>query len=123
MRANEAEDAGVPQNADVGRIDVLIRREVDAVAVPPPVGEIGEAADRQQVGRCKKREAILARQSLAAFDLVADRSEVQRYLPDRQRHIVPTEAERVGRAPRQTGGGRRVRRGVEVAGRIGVGTG
>src|SRR5579859_4801740 len=71
-----AEDAGVAQNADVGRIDVLVRREVDAVAVPPPVGEIGEAADRQQVRRCKKREAILARQSLAAFDLVGDRSEV-----------------------------------------------
>ena len=71
-----AKDAGVAQDADVGRIDVLIRCEVDAVAVLPSVGEIGEAADAQQVGRCKKREAILARQSLAAFDLVADRSEV-----------------------------------------------
>ncbi len=61
------EHAGVAQNADVRRIDVLIGGEGDAVAVPAPVGEVRETPERQQVVRCKKREAILARQSLALF--------------------------------------------------------
>src|ERR1700716_1945395 len=68
-----AEHAGVAQDADVGWIDVLIRREVDAVAVLPLVGDIGEPTDREQVRRSKKREAVLARQPLAPFDLLGDR--------------------------------------------------
>src|SRR6266850_3200838 len=71
-----AEDAGVPQNADVGRIDVLVCGEVHSVAIASSVGEVREVAEGEQVVRCKKREAILARQSLAAFDLFGDRSEV-----------------------------------------------
>src|ERR1051326_967138 len=70
-----AEDAGVAQDADVGRIDVLVRREVDAIAVPAAVREIGEPADRQQVVRCEKREAILARQPLSPLDLLRDESQ------------------------------------------------
>src|SRR5467141_1658596 len=70
-----AEDAGGAQDADVGGVDVLIGREVDALAVLPPVSEIGEATDREQVRRSKKRETILAREPLAAFDLLCDRSE------------------------------------------------
>src|ERR1051325_5205467 len=70
-----AEDAGVAQDADVGRIDVLVRREVDAIPVPGAVREIGEPADRQQVVRCEKREAILARQPLSPLDLLRDESQ------------------------------------------------
>ena len=67
--------AGVAQNADVGRIDVLIGGEVDALAVVPPIGEIGKTADREQVGRSKKRETILARETFAAFDLCSNGNE------------------------------------------------
>src|SRR5439155_17030833 len=69
------EDAGVAQDADVGRIDVLIRREIHSIAITAPVGEIGELTDRQQVGRCKKREAILARQPFATLHFCGDGNE------------------------------------------------
>src|SRR5207245_2995623 len=71
-----AEHAGVAQDADIRRIDVLIGGEVDALAVLAHVRKVREATDGQEVVRCKKREAILARQPLAAFDLVGDRSEI-----------------------------------------------
>src|SRR6266566_5420895 len=93
-----AEHAGVAQDADVGRIDVLIGREVDAVAVLPAIGEIGEAADRQQVARCKKREAILARESLAAFDLLGDRSEVHATLRTASVTLCPPNPNELDRA-------------------------
>ena len=71
-----AEHAGVAQDADIGRIDVLVGGEVDALAVLARVGEGRESPDCQQVVRCEKREAILARQPFAPFDLVGNRSEV-----------------------------------------------
>src|SRR5216117_940900 len=71
-----AEDAGVAQDADIGRIDVLVGGEVDALAVLARVREGRESPDCQQVVRCEKREAILARQPFATFDLVGNRSEV-----------------------------------------------
>ena len=67
--------AGVAQNADVGRIDVLVGGEVNALAVVPPIGEIGKTADREQVGRSKKRETILACQTLRSLDLFRDWAE------------------------------------------------
>src|SRR3989442_4489648 len=66
------EDAGVAQDADIGRIDVLIRREVNALAVPTSIGKVGQPTDGQQVVRCKKREAILARQPFATFNFRGD---------------------------------------------------
>src|SRR6267378_3135162 len=70
-----AEDAGVAQDADVGRIDVLVGGEVDALAVLADVGQVRHLSQRQQVVRCKKREAILAREPLASVDLLRNRSE------------------------------------------------
>ena len=63
-----AEHAGVAQDADVGGIDVLVRGEVHAVAVAPGVGEVREVAEGEQIVRCEKREAILARQPFASLD-------------------------------------------------------
>src|SRR5437660_4535945 len=63
------EHAGVAQNADVRRIDVLVGGEVDAVAIAPSVCEVREVAEGEQVVRGKQREAILAGEPLAAFDL------------------------------------------------------
>src|SRR5574341_200818 len=71
-----AEHAGIAQDADVGRIDVLVRRKVDTAAVTPLIGEVREPADGEEVGRSKKREAILAREPFAVFDLVRNRSQV-----------------------------------------------
>ena len=46
-----AEHAGVPKHADVRRVDVLIGGEEHAIAVPPGVGDLGQAAQAEQVGR------------------------------------------------------------------------
>src|SRR5437879_4402388 len=70
-----AEHARVPQDTDVGGIDVLVRREGDAVAVPGAVHLVGQPADREEVRRGEEREAVLARQTLAALNLLGDRDE------------------------------------------------
>ena len=62
-----AEHARIAQDADVRRVDVLIGGEIDTVAVLATVRDVCQATDGQQVGGCKKREAILAREPLAAF--------------------------------------------------------
>src|SRR5216110_2328885 len=69
------EHAGVAKDADVGRIDVLVGGKVHAIAIAPSVREVREVAEGEQIVRCKKREAILARESLAAFDLVRNGDE------------------------------------------------
>ncbi len=46
---------------------MLIGGEIDALGVLATVREVRQATDGQQVGGCKKREAILAREPLAAF--------------------------------------------------------
>src|SRR6266550_3032654 len=63
------EHAGVAQNADIRRIDVLVGGKVHAVAIAPRVGEVREVAEGEQVVRGKQREAVLACEPLAAFDL------------------------------------------------------
>src|SRR4051812_34312292 len=69
------EDAGVAQDADVGRIDVLVGGKVHSMAIAPSVCEVREVAEGEQIARCKKRETILARESLAAFDLIRNGDE------------------------------------------------
>ncbi len=54
-----AEDAGLPKDADVGGVDVLIGRERHPVAVPRPIGRVGHPTESQQVGRPKQRNRIL----------------------------------------------------------------
>src|SRR5256885_8185212 len=56
-------------------IDVLVRREIDAVAVLGAVRLIGQPPDREQVRRVEEREAVLARQALGSLDLFRDRME------------------------------------------------
>ena len=56
-----AEDAGVPQDADVGGIDVLIGGEEHPVAVAAPVGVVGQGAESEQVGRWHRARDRLPR--------------------------------------------------------------
>ncbi len=70
-----AEHAGVPEDADVGRIDVLVGREQDAVAVPARVGEVRQAAEPEEIGRSVERHAVRGVQPLAGKHLVGERVE------------------------------------------------
>src|SRR6266853_1696979 len=70
-----AEDARVAQHAHVRGVDVLIRGEAHTAAVAPAVHLIGEPPDGEQVVRVEQRERVVARQPLAALDLVRDGSE------------------------------------------------
>ncbi len=67
-----AEDARLPQDADVGRVDVLVGREGDAVAVLGPVHRVGHVADSEQVAALEERDAVHRRETLAALDLRRD---------------------------------------------------
>ncbi len=68
-----AEDAGVPEDADVGGIDVLIGGEEDPVAVPAPVGVVGQGSQTEQVGGRVQSETVCRRESLARLHLFGDR--------------------------------------------------
>ena len=50
-----AEDARLPQDADVRRVDVLVRGERDDVAVLRAVHGVGQRADAEEVGRVEER--------------------------------------------------------------------
>ena len=56
-----AEDAGLPQDADVGRIEVLIGGEEDPVAVLPAVGQVGQPPYAEEVGLSYRSNASSAR--------------------------------------------------------------
>jgi hypothetical protein len=68
-----AEDAGLPQNADVGRVDVLIGREGDAVTVSRAVHCVGHVADSDDVAAFEECDAVFHREPLAMLDLVGER--------------------------------------------------
>ena len=70
-----AEHAGVAENADVGRIDVLVGGEEDPVAVAAPVGRIGEEAESEQVGGPVERHTLGGVQALPCLHLCGDRVE------------------------------------------------
>src|SRR4029077_787044 len=70
-----AEDARVAQHAHVRGVDVLIRGEAHAVAVAPAVHLIGEPPNGEQIVRVEQRERVVARQPLAALDLLRDGTE------------------------------------------------
>ena len=70
-----AEDAGLPEVADVGRIDVLIRRESHDVAVLAAVGVVGEHPDAEQIGRGEQKLGVRVRQAGSRDHLLADGSE------------------------------------------------
>jgi hypothetical protein len=58
-RARErAERARRAQDADVGRVQVLVRADEDAVAVLLAIDPVGERADAEQVVRLEQREPI-----------------------------------------------------------------
>ena len=67
-----AEHAGVPEDADVGRIDVLVGGEEHPVAVPAPVGGVGESPEAEQVGRLVERNALRGRKALTRRHLLGD---------------------------------------------------
>ena len=62
-----AEHAGLPQDADVRRIDVLVGGEGDAVAVLRAVHRVGQCAEAEQVRRAEERDAVVVREPLAAL--------------------------------------------------------
>ena len=74
-----AEDAGLPQDADVRRIDVLVRRERDAVAVLRAVHRVGQWPRPRRSGVSKSATPSAGDEPLAALDLVGDRARA----PDR----------------------------------------
>ena len=71
-----AEDAGLAQIADVGRVNVLVRRERHDVAVLPAVDEIGQHPDAQQIGRGEEKLGVGMRQACARRHLLADGSKI-----------------------------------------------
>ena len=54
-------------DANVGRIDVAVDVEVRGVAVQPLAHDVGQVAERQDVGGAVQRDAVLERQPLARF--------------------------------------------------------
>ncbi len=67
-----AEHAGGAQRADVRRVDVLVRREGDDVAVLGAVHRVGERADAGEVARFEHRDAVGLREPLALPHLFRD---------------------------------------------------
>jgi len=76
---------------------VLIRGEAHAIAVTPAVRLVGESSDGEEIVGLEQRERVVARQPLAALDLVAmgasgDRPSITPPAEWR-RHVVPAEPE------------------------------
>ena len=69
-----AEDAGLPQDADVRRVDVLIRREGHDAAVLRAVHCVRQRAHAQEVGRLIERQAVRIIQPLAGRELLGNGS-------------------------------------------------
>src|SRR2546425_5048793 len=67
-----AEHAGVAQHANVRRVEMLVRREEHAVAVAAAVREVAEPADGEEVVGLEQGQPVVARQPLAALDLLGD---------------------------------------------------
>ena len=59
-------------HAHVGGIDVAVDVEVGDVAVQALAHQVGQVAERQDVGGAVERHAVLERQPLAGFHLFAD---------------------------------------------------
>ena len=62
-------------HADVGGIDVAVDVEVGRVAVQPLAHEVGQVAERQDIGGAVQRQAVLEGQPLAGFHFVANRDQ------------------------------------------------
>src|SRR5690606_5840757 len=65
-----AERAGRAQDAHVGRVEVLVRADEDAVAIDAAIDEIGERADPEEVVRSEERERVGGRETSAGQDAV-----------------------------------------------------
>ena len=60
-------------HAHIGGIDVPVDVEVGLRAVQAFAHQVGQVAERQDIGGAVERHAVLERQALAGFHLVADR--------------------------------------------------
>ena len=60
-------------HADVGGVDVAVDVEIRHVAVQPLAHQVGQVAERQDVGGAVERDAVVERQPLAGLDLLEDR--------------------------------------------------
>ena len=69
------EHAGVPQHADVGRIEVLVGGEEDPVAVNPLIGERGELTQTQDIGGVVESDPLGGVEPLARQHFLGDRPE------------------------------------------------
>ena len=70
-----AEDAGLTQVADVGRIDVLVGRERHDVAVLAAIGVVGKHPHSEEVGRCEEKLRVGVREALVRSHLFSHGSE------------------------------------------------
>ncbi len=64
-------------HAHVGGIDVAVDVEVGGVAVQALAHQVGQVAERQDIGGAVERDAVVERQALAGFHLVADRNQTR----------------------------------------------
>src|SRR2546430_12596761 len=60
------------QHANVRRVEMLVRGEEHAVAVAAAVREVAEPADGEEVVGLEQGQPVVARQPLAALDLLGD---------------------------------------------------
>lgn len=63
------------QHADIGRVDVSVEHEVDAVARDLALGMIGDPAQGREIVRCQHRDAVAQAEAFASPDLLPDRRE------------------------------------------------
>jgi hypothetical protein len=70
-----AENAGLTQIADVGRINVLIGRECHDVAVLAAIGVVGKHPDSEKIGRCEEQLGVGVREALVRTHLLSQGSE------------------------------------------------
>ena len=68
-----AEDAGLPQHAHVGRIDVLVRRERHHVAMLRPIHRVRQVSHAENIGCPEQRDGIGGTEALAAPHLLTNR--------------------------------------------------
>ena len=73
-------------HADVGGVDVAVHVEIGDVAVKPLAHQVGQVAERQDIGGAVERHTVLERQALAGFHLAANR--VQTGIVEYHLHIV-----------------------------------
>ena len=64
-------------HAHVGRVDVAVDVEIGGVAVQALAHEVGQVAEREDIGGAEQGEAVFESQALAGFHFGADRNQTR----------------------------------------------